>query len=198
VHGKSPPNAGCVAGIPFAIGRSVGARVDTSRSATNALIGSALALLVFCGLPPACSAQAELRKPLVSGLAAVGLCQPEWRLFGPNVHKTNSYLSAEVTLQDGSKRSWTSPDFERRSSTSKFVQGQLPKLYDNLRLDRHRAAWRPLSAWVAQQVAPGVQPRCVRLARHFSDIQPPTAGSWPPVRARRDEYRSHVFYERCW
>jgi hypothetical protein len=111
------------------------------------------------------------------------------------VHKTNAYLTAEVTLPDGSKRKWTSPDFERRNLASKFQQGQLPKLYDNLRLDRHSAAWRPLSAWIAQQVAPGVKPRSVRLERHFADIQPPTAEAWATARAPR-QYRSHVFYER--
>jgi len=168
----------------------------TERVATNAAIALVLSVLVLCGLPPACGAQNELRKPLVGALSGLGLCQPEWRLFAPNVHKTNSYLRAEVTLADGSHREWRSPDFARRELSTKLAQGQLPKLYDNLRLDRHRAAWRPLADWIARELAPDGDARRVRLERRFWDIPSPESAGWDSVPPPREDYRGHVFYER--
>lgn len=144
-----------------------------TRTTLNGLIAAALAVLLFTGLPASCSVQSRLRQPLVGALAAVGLCQPEWRLFAPNVHKTNSYLTAEVVLASGATRYWSSPDFGERSVREKFAQGQLPKLYDNLRLDKNQAAWRPFAEWVARQVSPAEPVRSVRLVRHFFDIRRP-------------------------
>jgi len=167
-----------------------------SRRMTHAIIGTALVLLPFCGLPPACDAQSAARKPLVGALSALGLCQPEWRLFAPNVHKTNSYLSADVTMADGSIRHWESPEFGERTWTTRFVQGQLPKLYDNLRLDRNRAAWRPFSEWVAREVGQGNAVHAVRLVRHYYEIPPPDAPDGRDGVPARDRSRSHVFYER--
>ncbi len=168
----------------------------TERVTTNAAIGVALSLLVFCGLPSACGAQRELREPVVGALSAVGVCQPEWRLFAPNVHKTNSYLHAEVTLTDGTRRDWESPNFGGRDLTTKLVQGQLPKFYDNLRLDRQRAAWRPLARWIAHEVAPARDVSRVRLERRFWDVPPPDVAGWDAPPAPREAYRSHVFYAR--
>jgi hypothetical protein len=133
---------------------------------------------------------------VVGALSALGLCQPEWRLFGPNVHKTNSYLTAEVQLENGETRFWASPDFGERSLRERFIQGQLPKLLDNLRRDRNRAAWRPFAEWVAREVAPGEKVRSVRLARHFYEIPPPALATWSVSKVGRDEYQKHVFYER--
>jgi hypothetical protein len=166
------------------------------RAAKNIAIAVGLALLGFCGLPAACGAHDQLRKPVVGALSAIGLCQPEWRLFAPNVHKTNSYLQAEVTLADGSRRHWQSPDFGKRDVATRLMQGQLPKFYDNLRLDRHRAAWRPLAEWIAREVAPAGDARVVRLERRFWDIPAPDAAGWAQPPPPREAYRSHVFYER--
>lgn len=166
------------------------------RAATNIGIAVVLALLGLCGLPASCATQSELRKPLASALSAIGLCQPEWRLFAPNVPKTNSYLRAEVTLVDGSVRHWQSPDFEARDLAAKVMQGPLPKLYDNLRMDRHRAAWRPLADWIAREVAPAGDARRVRLERRFWDIPAPDTAGWAQPPPPREAYRSHVFYER--
>lgn len=167
-----------------------------TRTTTNTLIAAGLALLLFTGLPASCSQQSRLREPLVGALSAVGLCQPEWRLFAPNVHKTNSYLTAEVALANGETRTWSSPDFGDRSWREKWAQGQLPKLYDNLRLDRNRAAWKPFAEWVARQVAPTEAVRSVRLVRHFFEIPPPGPDTWSAPLPGRAEYRTHVFYER--
>jgi hypothetical protein len=145
-------------------------------------------------LPPLGDAHGRWRERARSALALVGLRPPEWRLFAPNVHKTNSELSAEVTLADGSVRRWASPSFgEDRSAWRRFREGQLPKLYDNLRRDKHHAAWRPLAAWVAEEVAPGERVVRVRLARTVAELAPPSSGGKggaPP------EVVHHVFYER--
>lgn len=167
-----------------------------NRTTRNCLIAFALALLLFSGLPTSSELHRRVRKPVVDALSALGLCQPEWRLFGPNVHKTNSYLTAEVVLESGQLRFWSSPDFAERGLRERFVQGQLPKLFDNLRRDKNRAAWRPFAEWVAREVAPGEKVRAVRLARHFVEIPPPDSKAWAKDKVQRNEYQKHVFYER--
>jgi hypothetical protein len=167
-----------------------------TRTRTNLVIAGALALLLFTGLSAACGVGGRIREPLVGALSVFGLYQPEWRLFAPNVHKTNSYLTAEVVLANGATRYWSSPDFGDRSQREKFAEGQLPKLYDNVRLDRNRAVWRPFAEWVAREVAPNDRVRSVRLVRHFAEIPPPGPETWSAALPQRSEYRAHVFYER--
>jgi len=154
----------------------------------NALIALALVGLITTAVPPIGACHSQLRTAFAGGLSAVGLCQPQWKLFAPNVHKVNSRITAEVVLADGSVRHWASPTFEHRSLLEKLRQGQLPKFYDNLRRDRNRAAWRPFAEWVAREVAPGHTVRVVRLERHVSEIPEPASGEQRGV-------SSHVFYE---
>jgi hypothetical protein len=161
----------------------------------NALIALALLGLVTTAVPPIGACHSQLRTAFASGLSAVGLCQPQWKLFAPNVHKVNSRITAKVVLADGSTRYWASPAFERRSLLEKLRQGQLPKFYDNLRRDRNRAAWRPFAEWVAREVAPGRAVRVVRLERHVAEIAEPVSGEPLPPRHDGQEFRSHVFYE---
>jgi hypothetical protein len=122
-------------------------------------------------------------------LASLGVRPPEWRLFAPNVHKANATLSAEITLADGSVRHWSSPRFGERPFYRRFREGQLPKFYDNVRRDKHRAAWRPFAAWVAREVARGERVTHVRLVRTVTELAPP---------GRNEEERvvRHAFYER--
>lgn len=168
-----------------------------SGRAIDALLGAAFSLLLLTGLPPACNRQNQLREAVVGALTAVGICQPRWRLFAPNVHKTNSYITAEVVLASGEKRHWSSPSFAARSWGEKLVQGQLPKLYDNLRLDKHRAAWRPFAGFLERQIAPGQDVTSVRLTRHYYEIPPPSApNAWSTLPPPRASYREHLFYAR--
>jgi hypothetical protein len=160
----------------------------------NGLIALALLALIAVGIPPIGPGHAQLRKAFASGLSAVGLCQPEWKLFAPNVHKHNCRIVAEVVLDDGSVRHWASPDFQQRSFLERLTQGQLPKFYDNLRRDRNQAAWSSFALWVAHEVAPDRKLRLIRLERRCSEVELPARASLPP-RARRSELVSHVFYE---
>jgi hypothetical protein len=167
--------------------------VGHARWLSNGAIAATL-ISFAVSLPPLGAVHARLREKARSGLATLGLRTPEWRLFGPNVHKTNSALSAEVTLADGTLRRWTSPEFgPERSAWRRFREGQLPKFYDNLRRDRHRQAWRPFSAWVANEVAPGESVVRVRLARTVTELAPPGA---PRTREAQGHVVHHVFYER--
>jgi hypothetical protein len=156
----------------------------------------AVTLVTFAlGLPPIAAAHARLRSGWCSGLAVLGLCPPEWKLFAPNVHKTNTALIAHVALADGRERRWESPAFARLGFAGRFREGQLPKFYDNLRRDENSAAWRPFAEWVAREAAPGGAVWSVRLERRYTDIPAPSAEAYA-----RDEpdagARNHTFYER--
>lgn len=154
---------------------------------SNGVVAVTLATFAV-SLPPLGAVHGELRESARSRLAALRVRPPEWRLFAPNVHKTNAALSAEVTLADGTTRRWMSPDFGERTLARRFHEGQLPKLYDNLRRDKNRAVWRPLAAWVAREAAPRERVTHVRLERTVTEIAAPGRGA--------DRVLRHSFYER--
>jgi hypothetical protein len=149
-----------------------------------------VALGVFAlGLPPMGEWHAEGRERARALLSRVQVKPPEWRLFGPNVHKTNTELSAEITLASGGVRHWRSPDFGERTPIRRFREGQLPKFYDNVRRDKNRAAWRPFAAWVAREAAPGERVVRVRLVRTVTELA-------APGRDGDERVVRHAFYER--
>lgn len=163
--------------------------VGRGRWLSNCVIATTLAAFAV-SVPPLGDAHERARDRARSVLAGAGVRLPEWRLFAPNVHKTNSELVAEVTLADGSVRHWRSPGFgDDRSAWRRFSEGQLPKFYDNVRRDRNQAAWRPFAAWVAREVAPGERVAHVRLERIVTELPPP--GREAEARVIR-----HAFYER--
>ncbi len=166
--------------------------VRPQRWLSNAVIVATLATFAV-SLPPLGDGHTRLRDVARSYLAALGWRPPEWRLFAPNVHKTNSRLSAEVTLADGRVRHWVSPDFgSDRSGFRRFREGQLPKFYDQLRRDKHRDAWRPFATWVANEVARGERVQRVKLARTVVELAPPVDPGQAPAPERTVQ---HVFYE---
>jgi hypothetical protein len=148
------------------------------------------ALVSFAvSLPPLGGLHGEARSRLRAALGRVGVRPPDWRLFAPNVHKTNTELSGELTLADGSTRRWTSPEFGERTAFRRFREGQLPKFYDNVRRDKNRAAWRPFAAWVAREAAPGERVVHVRLVRTVTELA-------APGRDGDERVVRHAFYER--
>jgi hypothetical protein len=161
--------------------------VRLKRGWSNAVIAVALGAFVL-GVPPLGAVHGEGRERLRAILARLHVKPPEWRLFAPNVHKTNAALSAEVTLADGSVRHWSSPELAGRPLHRRFREGQLPKFYDNVRRDRHRAAWRPFAAWVAREAGRGERVTHVRLVRTVVELPPPGREEARVVR--------HAFYER--
>jgi hypothetical protein len=166
--------------------------VVRSRWLSNGVIAVTLATFAV-SLPPLGAAHGTLRERARASLGALGVRPPEWRLFAPNVHKTNTVLVADITLADGAVRQFRSPDFRGRSPLLRFREGQLPKFWDNLRRDRNRSAWRPFAHWVARHAAPGEHVTGVRLERRVSEVAAPTAdveGASKPSTTR------HVFYER--
>jgi hypothetical protein len=166
--------------------------VARSRWLSHGVIAVALATFAV-SLPPLGADHGALRERARASLGVFGIRPPEWRLFAPNVHKTNTVLAAEVTLADGTLRRWESPDFRGRSPLRRFREGQLPKFWDNLRRDKHRAAWRPFAHWVARQAAPGEHVTRVRLERRVTEVPGPAAAGADAAGASSIH---HVFYER--
>jgi hypothetical protein len=166
--------------------------VARTRWLSNGVIAVTLAAFAV-SLPPLGAAHGAVRERARSTLGAWGIRPPEWRLFAPNVHKTNTVLVAHVTLADGTVQLWQSPDFRERSWIRRFREGQLPKFWDNLRRDKNRAAWRPFAQWAAQQAAPGARVTEVKLERRVSEVAVPVVAE---ANARPASTTCHVFYER--
>jgi hypothetical protein len=163
----------------------------------NAFIGLWLTMLLVTGLPSVWKVHESVREPLARALASVGMARPKWRLFAPNVHKLNSYIVAEIDLDEGSRLVWSTPEWRHRTLFRRFSEGQLPKFYDNLRRDRNRAAWRPFAAWVVRRSGAGADARAIRLERRFWEVPPPASGAALCVLPPREAFPGrYVFYEK--
>jgi hypothetical protein len=166
--------------------------VASSRWLSNGVIVVTLGAFAV-SFPPLSTSHEAVRERARSTLGECGVRPPEWRLFAPNVHKTNTVLVAHVTLADGTVQRWESPDFRDRSWLRRFREGQLPKFWDNLRRDKNHAAWRPFARWAAQQAAPGERVAKVELERRVTEVSAPVVDRAPAAGAPTTR---HVFYER--
>lgn len=160
---------------------------------TTTFAGVVAILMVLDGSPVFSETQDRIKQAIDPVMDVSGLWQGSWRLFGPSVHKQNGYIVAEFALRDGSRVRWRSPDFERRTLTDKFVQGRLPKLYDNLRRDRYRAAWRPFAEWVTRRAELSAPPVNVSLTRAFAYVPAPRFDGTP---VSPPATHTHTFYRR--
>lgn len=82
-------------------------------------------------------------------LDKAGLWQGRWELFGPEPAYTNTALTADVLLADGSMKHWSSPDPRAWSRWQKFRNFRWNEYYDSVRLNDYKAAWPPLADWIA-------------------------------------------------
>ena len=166
---------------------------NRARPYANAFVAIVATLIVLDGAPVFFDFQERVKALIDPVMDATGLWQGSFRLFGPSVHKQNGYVVAEVTLRDGSRVEWRSPSFRGRALGEKFVQGRLPKLYDNLRRDRYAEAWRPFAEWILRRSAVSSAPEEISLSRVFVQVAPPRFDGTPdaPPRVQR-----HRFYRR--
>jgi hypothetical protein len=123
-------------------------------------------------LPFNASLTGLLREWIGPYFSLMGLRQ-EWSLFSPNPIAANSYIDAQVVLQNGDLRIWTFPRLEGLKLTERYSKARYRKFAGWLYRRRFAYAWRDAARYVARQYnSSAMPPRTVKLIRHWAWIPP--------------------------
>jgi hypothetical protein len=140
-------------------------------------------------LPFNASLTGLLRKWVGPYFSLMGLRQ-EWSLFAPNPIAVNSYIDAQVVLQNGDLRIWTFPRLEGLKFTERYSKARYRKFVGWLYRRRFAYAWRDAARYVARQYnSSAMPPRTVKLIRHWAWIPPIDSEDGAPP-----EWHSTVFF----
>jgi hypothetical protein len=130
-----------------------------------------------------------LRKWIGHYFSLAGLRQ-EWSLFAPNPISVNSYIDAQVVLQNGALQTWTFPRIERLKFTERYSKARYRKFTGWLYRKNFAYAWPDAARYVARQFkGSAMPPRTVTLVRHWVSI--------PPITLQEDTlpaWHSFVFF----
>jgi len=119
----------------------------------------------------------------------LGLHQ-EWALFAPNPIAANSYVNAQVTLENGDLRTWDFPQLEKLGFKERYSKARYRKYVGWLYRRGFNYAWPDAARYIARQFKDSaIRPRTVKLIRHWALIPPITlADDSQPI------WRSTVFF----
>jgi hypothetical protein len=150
------------------------------RVAANVFIVCFLSLILIDAMPRMSSLHRRLKDGVDVILDKTALWQGEWKLFAPNVDKTNVRITAELYYPGGGQVSWESPDWPTMSIWQKVLKFRHEEYYDNIRTDRFSTAWRSFGDYLARTTpAPDgrkVRPTKIVFTRHWAQIPRPTRG----------------------
>lgn len=128
-----------------------------------------LFVMAGTGLPTYLPGQKAVEDALDPVVEALGIGQANWKLFAPNVDKSNGWVEAEITWSDGSTSTWSTPDWQARNAWERLVQGRYPKIVGYYGSDNWKALSLPLARYVLREARPpakGVKPERIVLIRH--------------------------------
>jgi hypothetical protein len=157
---------------PLAGDTSTRAHAFESSDLGQALISSLIALILIIGvawnLPDSKIKQSLV--PLLEPVAqAVGLEQV-WQMYAPNVIREQEYTDIQVTMADGTVRTWQPPSGDK--VIGPFVWYHWQKLKENLPRDLNMRA--DTAHWVVRKLTdPGEKPVRVRIILRATPIAPP-------------------------
>ncbi len=130
-----------------------------------------------------------LRKTIGPYFSLMGLTQ-EWTLFAPDPIAANSYVDAQVVLENGDVRTWNFPRLESLDFTGRYSKARYRKFTGWLYRENFAYAWPDTARYVASQFKDSVPPpRTVKLLRHWSRIPPINAAA-----TSQAAWHSIVFY----
>jgi len=135
-----------------------------------------LASITLWVLPVNASLTGFLRKSIGPYFSLMGLRQ-EWSLFAPDPIASNSYVDAQVILENGDSRTWTFPQLEGLDFRERYSKARYRKFTGWLYRKNFEYAWPDTARYVASQFkGSSSAPRTVKLIRHWSRIPPITSG----------------------
>ena len=82
-----------------------------------------------------------------------------WDMFAPNPMKLNSYVEAEVSFRDGSRRIWSFPRMNEIGYVDRYFKERYRKFANEyLRMDVHSALWPDAARYIAPRQSQPVEP----------------------------------------
>src|SRR5579862_5767533 len=97
-------------------------------------------LMVTFWLMPDSATQRFLLRTLRDYMWATGSDQ-NWNMFSPNPASTDVYMSALITYQDGTQKTWLFPRMHNLGVVQKYQQERFRKFIENAHLDANSAVW---------------------------------------------------------
>ena len=116
----------------------------------NLFLAGFLVVLLVDAFRPLGAAHQGLKDALDLPLDLTGLWQGPWRLYAPDVDKTNLRLRAEVVFADRAIATYHSPDWSRRSVWRGYVEARHVNYFNNVLLAGKEPAWDALCAYLAR------------------------------------------------
>lgn len=119
----------------------------------------------------------------------IGLRQ-EWQLFAPDPIASNSYVDAQVVLDNGDLRAWTFPRLEDLGFGERYSRARYRKYEGWLYRKNFAYAWPDAARYISRQFNDSTNPpRTIRLIRHWAKIPPIASASDSPPK-----WQSTVFF----
>lgn len=168
------------------------------------LANTTIVVFLLCICVDGCPNQGVFHDRAVSWFDPIvdmlGIWQGSWSVFAPEVDSENFHLELQIEYDDGSVRSWRSPDWQKLSVGEKFIRFREAEYCESLRADRNSRARPELVRYWAERLKPTPTSRPVwaQLTSHSVRLSPPTDEEYQP----RGEYPEHSFvevlYEESW
>jgi hypothetical protein len=122
-----------------------------------------------------------------------------WQMFAPNPLRTNQYIDAKVTLENGKTIIW---DFPRPSNSSlfeRYMWGERFRKYtsDALRLDSKNYLWKDAGVFVIKKIKekyPNKKVSEVTLRRRWLDIPNWNTSFIPHRQIPKETYKTFEYY----
>ena len=147
---------------------------DVGQAVISALVSLILMIGVAWNLPA--SKIKDTLTPVLEPVAqAMGLEQV-WKMYAPDVIRQLEFTNVQVTMADGSVRTWEAPGGDK--VIGPFVWYHWQKLKENLPRDPSSRA--DVAHWVVRQLTdPSEKPTRVQIAFRTVDISPPGQDGGP-------------------
>jgi hypothetical protein len=104
-----------------------------------------------------------------------------WKVFAPDPKDWNVYMSAIITLQDGTTKTWEFPRMEKLGFWERMKQERFRKwANDSVNDEKNSVVWFDTARYIARQnYDPSNPPVAVTIVRNNSWIQPPNGARKP-------------------
>ena len=118
-----------------------------------------------------------------------------WDMFSPNPLSTNFDVEAEITFEDGSKKTWTFLEMQKLGFFERYQKERYRKWRERIRADDNAYAWPDTAKWIARKFNnPKNPPKEISLTRYWTPIPKPAESDWQPMRAKRKHENEYTFF----
>ncbi len=142
-----------------------------------------VSLLSLMLIPSVVPSRFRLRQWADRLACMLGVWQSPWNMFAPEPDRSNKRLLAEIEYQDGSKATWTSPDWSTTSVAWRYQYARYTEYLDAIDSGQHDNALDAFAEHLARISHPqqkDVPAKRVVISRTSADIAGPNPNGFPP------------------